>query len=309
MVTKVCKPRAYCRERQNSYSLSPISPKSPKRIVDTVRRTRLLRDAKHTAGKIPRTELFKQHGISIRTGYRILREGTSRRSQALSNRGRKRLLQPQHLEAIETVENSSFRFASSTHYAVACLISITQASERTVQRNMAEFGVGTYRAAQKKFLPEPTRKLRVIWAFERRRWSVTQFQSYRYSDESHFACLLQRQAMVHRRPGTEARNQTSKIQFKYKRENQVWHVFGIIGWNYKSQLHFYTGTGKGGRLKQVDYITFLEDVVAPDWDSGCIFLRITIKRMVQGASPPVKSIKPRNVWASLASPILHPRRT
>jgi hypothetical protein len=102
MVTKVCKPRAYCRARQNSYSLSPISPKSPKRIVDTPRRTRLLRDAKHTAGKIPRTELFKQHGIPTRTGYRI------RRSQPLSNRGRKRLLQPQNLEAIETVENSSF---------------------------------------------------------------------------------------------------------------------------------------------------------------------------------------------------------
>jgi hypothetical protein len=80
MVTKVCKPRAYCRERQNSYSLSPISPKPPKRIVDTPRRTRLLRDAKHTAGKILRIELFKQHGIPTRTGYRILREGTERRS-------------------------------------------------------------------------------------------------------------------------------------------------------------------------------------------------------------------------------------
>ena len=29
-----------------------------------------------------------------------------------------------HLEAIKTVEDSSFRFALSTHYAVACLISI-----------------------------------------------------------------------------------------------------------------------------------------------------------------------------------------
>jgi hypothetical protein len=78
--------------------------------------------------------------------------------------------------------------------------------------------------------------------------------------------------MIHRRPGTEARNQISKIQFKYKRANQIWHVFGIIGWNYKSHLHFYEGTGKGGRLKQVDYIGFLEEIVAPDWNADCVLL-------------------------------------
>ena len=49
-------------------------------------------------------------------------------------------------------------------------------------------------------------------------------------------------------------------------------MFSIIKWNYKSRLHFYIGTGKGGRLKQVDYIIFLEDVVALDWDVNCILL-------------------------------------
>jgi len=169
MTTRVSKPRPCCRKRQLSRSLTPASPKPPKQIVDTVRRTRLLRDAKLTAGKITRKELFKSHGIPERTGRRILRENTSRRSEKLSNRGRKRLLEPHHLEAIEAVEDSSFRFASSTHYAVACSIGITQASERTVQRNMAEFGVGTYRAAQTKFLTDAVREQRVIWAFERRR--------------------------------------------------------------------------------------------------------------------------------------------
>ena len=272
MTTKVSKPRPYCSKRRLYRSLTPASPKPPKRIVDTVRRTRLLRDAKLTAGKITRKELFKSHGIPERTGRRILRENTSRRSEKLSNRGRKRLLEPHHLQAIETVEDSNFRMASSSHYAVARVIGITQASERTIQRNMAEFGVGTYRAAQTKFLTDTVREQRVIWAFERRRWPLQKFQSYRYSDESHFACFLQRQVMVHRRCGTEARYQPSKMQFKYKRENQIWRVFSTIGWNYKGQLHFYTGSGKGGRLMQVDYIKFLEDVVAPDWDTSWILL-------------------------------------
>src|SRR5271170_5030207 len=162
MTTKMFKPRPYCRKRQLSRSLTPTSPKSPKRIVDTVRRTRLLRDAKLTAGKITRKELFKSYGIPERTGRRILRENTSRRSEKLSNRGRKRLLEPHHLEVIKTVEDSNFRIALSSHCAVARAIGITQASERTIQRNIAEFGVSTYRAAQTKFFTDTVREQHVI---------------------------------------------------------------------------------------------------------------------------------------------------
>jgi hypothetical protein len=93
-----------------------------------------------------------------------------------------------------------------------------------------------------------------------------------YSDECHFACGLQRQAVVHRRRSTEARNAPTKIQFRLKRRNQVWHVFAYIGWNYKSPLHFYTGAGGGGRLTQADYLVFLEEVIAPHWDKDWILL-------------------------------------
>ena len=162
MTTRISKPRSYCRKCQLSRSLTPTSPKSPKRIVDTVRRTRLLRDAKLTAGKITRKELFKSYRISERTGRRILHENTSRRSDKLSNRGCKRLLEPHHLEAIETVEDSSFHITSSSHYAVVHAISITQASEHTIQCNIAEFGVGTYYIIQTKFLTDVVREQHVI---------------------------------------------------------------------------------------------------------------------------------------------------
>lgn len=46
----------------------------------------------------------------------------------------------------------------------------------------------------------------------------------------------------------------------------MWHVFGVIGYNYKGKLHFYTGSRKGGRLTQADYKVILEEVIAPDWD-------------------------------------------
>jgi hypothetical protein len=65
---------------------------------------------------------------------------------------------------------------------------------------------------------------------------------------------------------------STKIQYRLKRRNQVWHVFAYIGWNFKSRLHFYTGSGSKGRLLQVDYLKILEDIVAPTWDQDWILL-------------------------------------
>ncbi|ERF71509.1 hypothetical protein EPUS_00498 [Endocarpon pusillum Z07020] len=241
-------------------------------MLDTPRRARLLADARHTAGKLPRTQLFKIHNISETTGYRIIQEGTARRSEKVHNRCRKRVLAPYECEAIEAVEDANFGFASSSHYRVAQKIGLANGSERAIQRNMKDFGVGTYMAAQKKMLSQGHIEARIIWGFERRYWQLDQFKQYRWCDECHFATALQRQARIHRRPGLEARNALSKTQFKLKRQNQSVHVYAVIGWNFKGQLHFYTGSGVGGRLIQDDYMAILKEIVAPDWDKDSILI-------------------------------------
>jgi transposase len=63
-----------------------------------------------------------------------------------------------------------------------------------------------------------------------------------------------------------------KIQFRFKRRNQVWHVFANIRWDFKSRLHFCTGSGIGGRLIQADYLTFLEELIALIWQEEWILL-------------------------------------
>ena len=110
--------RRVCRK---SYSIDPPSPaasRTPKTMLDTPRRTRLLTDARHTADKLPRTELFKIHNVSKTTDYRIIQEETIRRSQKVHNRGRKQILVLYEYEAIETGEDVNFGFVSSSYFKV-----------------------------------------------------------------------------------------------------------------------------------------------------------------------------------------------
>jgi hypothetical protein len=71
-------------------------------------------------------------------------------------------------DAIEAVENVSFRFGTATHYVNASAIGLANGSERAIQRNMAEHGVGTYVGQQKKYVHETSIEKRHIWGFERR---------------------------------------------------------------------------------------------------------------------------------------------
>jgi hypothetical protein len=59
---------------------------------------------------------------------------------------------------------------------------------------MTKHGVKTYVVKQKKYIVKTSIKKRIIWGFERRRWTEKNFQRYRFSDESHFAYNLQRRA-------------------------------------------------------------------------------------------------------------------
>ena len=190
MATEQKSRRRVCQKHFSPFLSSPSSPRVSKTIVDTPRRIRLLCDAKATAGKLPRTELFKHHKIAKRTGYRILQEGTPRRSLHIQNRGRKRILAPHEYAAIEAVEDSNFRFASASHYTNASAIGLANGSERAIQRNMKDFGVGTYMAEQKKYISQSSKKARQLWGYERRYWKIDDFKRYRFSDECHFACGL-----------------------------------------------------------------------------------------------------------------------
>ena len=49
-------------------------------------------------------------------------------------------------------------------------------------------------------------------------------------------------------------------------------MYDVIRWNFKCQLHFYTGSGIRGRLIQSDYMVILKEIVVSNWDKDCVLI-------------------------------------
>lgn len=99
---------------------------------------------------MPRTELFKIHNVAERIGYKIIKEETMRRGQGVHNQDRKRILGSHECDAIEALENANFYYASLSHSTNAKLVGLASSHEHSIQRNVADYGVGIYRVLQKK---------------------------------------------------------------------------------------------------------------------------------------------------------------
>jgi hypothetical protein len=56
----------------------------------------------------------------------------TRRSERIYNRGRKKALAPYECDAIEAVENASFRFGTASHFANVSAIGLAHGSERAI---------------------------------------------------------------------------------------------------------------------------------------------------------------------------------
>ena len=124
--------RRVCRK---SYSIDPPSPaalRTSKTMFDTSRHVRLLTDARHTADKLPRTELFKIHNVSKVTGYRIIKEETIRHNEKVHNRDRKRILVLYKCKVIETIKDINFNFTFFSYFKIVKIININNDFERII---------------------------------------------------------------------------------------------------------------------------------------------------------------------------------
>jgi hypothetical protein len=266
--------RKRCRDTTKSLPDSDLPPRKKRAIIDTPRKNRIIQDVETLQGQVSQREIFRRYGVSRRSGQRIIASKDLRSAQGHSNK-RKRLLSEQDLATIETFENASFHHGTQRHFTVAQHLSITEPSERTVQRRMREYGVGTYTAAQRKAMtPERCRMRLDILSGDPCYRTLQYWRRFAYSDEAHFSLGVAKRAKIHRRPGFEARHHPNKMQNRRKRHVQKIHVFGFVFYSDnpeisgKSPLHFYIGTGAKGAMIQPDYEAILRQVVVPNMPTG-----------------------------------------
>jgi DDE superfamily endonuclease len=265
--------RKRCRSEYEVDLGPPSSPRKPGSAIRTPRRVRILAACDAFQGRVPQPIIFAHHGVSETAGKAILRSGASRTSGKRQCK-QKRKLGESELAIIETFENASFRHATQRHFIVAQHLGFKNISERTVQRLMSEYGVGTYTAAQQKAMTPERCRERVTILGQSKYRTRRYWRRFGYSDECHWGLGPMKRAKVHRRKGSAARYTLNKIQTRRKRQVQRIHVFGVV-WHStnpdkpgKSRLRFYTGTGKKGAMLKADYEAILTDTVAVDMPIG-----------------------------------------
>jgi transposase len=107
----------------------------------------------------------------------------------------------------------------------------------TLRNALRERGIRKYRAAHKRWLQKSDCKRRLAFAKEMIHWPVWRWKDVRFSDESHFHHNSRTAEWVLRRRGE--RFQPDTIQKKFKIGASEFHVWGCVGWNFKSELVFY----------------------------------------------------------------------
>jgi transposase len=266
------------RANEDEYALQtpPFSPRKKGQFMDSPFRTALIRDAIATKGKIKRETLFKKYNVSRTQGYQILQSNSLRRPESMHNRGRKELFPDHYCHAVEVVENSSFDFGTRTHYNIAQLLGLVNGvSERTVQRRMKEYGVGTFTAAQVQPLSIVNIQKRFDRCSEWKDHPPSFFRQFCSIDEVHAGPGPMKRIRVHRRRGAIFRRQRNKCQYRYHRVTQKLHMIAFITYNTKSRLYFYSNKNGGGSLNRTTFIHLVKDHLITDpawrWDK-CLFL-------------------------------------
>ena len=143
-----------------------------------------------------KNDIFRQFGISKKTGYRILREPPKRMSRRLGNsifpetRGRPKILSEFDVtEIVYFIENNGYDGRTIPYTALPAAAGIEkECSGETVRLALKTWGFRFCKACQKKALSDKAKERRVEYAetMLRRYPDNEDWRHIRFSDETHF---------------------------------------------------------------------------------------------------------------------------
>jgi transposase len=102
-------------------------------------------------------------------------------------------------------------------------------SKKTIKRRLNEVGIYGYVAAKKPFVNEAQRLKRLQWAFEHKDWTVDQWNSVLFSDESSFVLRWKGRQMVWRPKGERYNPKYIQGTIKHDKKIMIWGCFSANG--------------------------------------------------------------------------------
>ena len=230
--------------------------------------------------KIPfyKADIFRHFGISSRRGWQILHDGRERRHLETETRGRKKLLTPADLLAMESIIwQYGFEARALSWQGLALEAGISGISSRTIERAMGTLNYRKCIACEKGFVSPSSAKRRVRDAqlALQYRPRPEDWHDVRWSDEVHFSICSQGKIRIIRKPGERyCPDCIHHHEETPASEIRRYHAWAAIGWDFKSELHFYeVPTNTNGKMSlQIYRDEILEKVVAVWLSRGDIFV-------------------------------------
>ena len=129
-------------------------------------------------------------------------------------------------------------------------------SEWTIRRRISENGeFNSYWATKKNFTNETNRQKRLAWCNARLEWTVEQWHSVLWSDESPFVLVFNNKKRVWRRQNERYDSRCTVATVKHDKKINVWGCFAASG---AGDLHVVEGI-----LEQSQYRNILEEHMLP----------------------------------------------
>lgn len=143
-------------------------------------------------------------------------------------------------------------------------------SRRTIQRAMHQLNFRQYLTCKKAWIAPEVAQQRVAWAQKmlEERPTPEHWKPVRFSDETHLGFGAHGRTWVIRRPGEANCNFcVDRVTKPKEKDEKRVHCWGVVGYDYKSPLHYYDNGSSNGKMDRKTYRQLLEKECI-DWPAG-----------------------------------------
>jgi hypothetical protein len=227
--------------------------------------------------RVNKTDVFRAFNVPLRIGWRMLKEG----SRTLHNspirvepRGRKPKITAKQLYALDNfLQTQGFNGRRLGWLQLAEQVGITGVCARTIAITLGNsFNYASCISCHVSWVLASAARNRLQFATNmlRKYPKAEDWYSVRFSDEVHFSLGPEGKVRVIRQPGerycSDCIQEVNEPRDQHR--NRI-HYWAAVGYNFKSEIYFYTTKSRNGKMTQQDYIEqILMKVVKPWLERG-----------------------------------------